>query len=136
MEQEIEVTDANAETQSERQIAVYHRHRKGPDTTFHMPLQNVSDTISPPLSPVHEVQPLLTLVSDFPNLKNIVAGPDDPVDPVLQKELDSVNDLLLNSTTADIPFTPYLTKAQKKKESQASKVTYSTRSQGPPPTSQ
>jgi hypothetical protein len=58
------------------------------------------------------------------------------VDPVLQKELDSVNHLLLNNTTAGIPFTPYLTKAQKKKASQASKVTYSTRSQGPLPTYQ
>lgn len=38
MEKEIVVTDANAETQLERQIVVYHRHRKGSDTTFHMPL--------------------------------------------------------------------------------------------------
>jgi hypothetical protein len=112
MEQEIVVTDANAETRLERQIIVYHRHMKCSNTTFHMLLQNVSDTIVRSLSPVQEVQPLLTLVSDFPNAKNIVAGPD-PVDPVLQKELDSVNDLLLNNTTADIPFTPYRHKRRK-----------------------
>jgi len=58
------------------------------------------------------------------------------VDPVLQKELDLVNELLLNNTTANIPFIPYLIKAQKKKASQASKVTYATRSHGPLPTSQ
>ena len=56
-------------------------------------------------------------------------GPNDPVDPVLQKEMNLMKDLLANSATAEVPFTPYLTKAQKKK---AVNVAYLTLSQGPP----
>jgi len=62
-----------------------------------------------------------------------VAREEDPVDPVLQKEMELVKDSLLTGVTTDVPFTPYLTKVQKKR---AAKATYATRSQGPLPCSQ
>jgi len=72
------------------------------DTTFHMSLQNVSDEIdSPPLSN-NDVQPFLSLVSDFLDGRKIMAGLDNAVDPVLQKEMDSVQDLLLKSASAEM----------------------------------
>lgn len=79
------------------------------------------------------MEPFLTLVSDFPNLQHIQARPDDPVDPLLQKEIEMVKDSLMIGVTTELPSTPYLTKVQKKK---AAKETYSTRSQGPLPDSQ
>jgi len=81
----------------------------------------------------NDIEPFLTLVSDFPNIQNIMAGLDDPVDPMLQKEMEMVKDSLVNSVTAKVPYTPYLTKALKKK---AAKAGYLTRSQGPLPNNQ
>jgi hypothetical protein len=98
-----------------------------------MRLQDVSDEIVHPQVMRNDMEPILTLVSEFPNIQNIMARPDDPVDPVLQKEIELVKDSLMTGVTAEVPSTPYLTKAQKRK---ATKATYSTRSQGPPPTSQ
>lgn len=68
--------------------------------------------------------------SDFKSdIQKIMVGPDDPIDPGLQKELNLVKDLLANTASTEVPlFTPYFTKAQKKKEV---KVAYLTRSQGP-----
>jgi hypothetical protein len=109
------VFEDNEDIQLDRQIVVTYENSS---------LQNVSDDLARSPIPVNEVQPILTLVSDFPNIKNIVDGPDDAVDPMLQKELDSLNDLLVSSATTDIP-TPYFSKAQRKK---AAKMAYSTRS--------
>jgi len=66
----------------------------------------------------------------MPDIQKIMAGSYDPVDPVLQKKMNLVKDLLVNNVTTDVPFTPYLTKALKKK---AVEVAYITRSKGPPP---
>jgi len=71
----------------------------GSSATFSMSLQNVTDERVRPHIIFNEVQPLLTLVSDFPNIQNIIVDPDAQVDPVLQKEMDSVKDLLLNRAT-------------------------------------
>jgi len=97
-----------------------------------MPLQNVSDDIV--CSPVvrNDMVPILTLASDFPNVQNIVAREDDPIFPVLQKEMELLKDSLQNASSTKVPFTPYLSKSQKKK---AAKATYATRSQGPLPNS-
>jgi len=70
--------------------------------SFSMLLQNVTDEIVRPHIIVNEVQPLLALVSDFPNIQNIIADPDAPVDLVLQKEINSVKDLLLNGATSSV----------------------------------
>jgi len=102
-------------------------------TTFSMPLQNVYDEIVHPRVMGNDIKPILTLVSGFPNIQNIMARPDDPVDPVLQKEMEMVKDSFLNSVTTEVPSPPNLTKAQKKK---AAKATYLTRSQGPLPNNQ
>jgi len=51
----------------------------------------------------------------MPDIQKIMVGPDHPVDLVLQKEMNLVKDLLANSASAEVPFTPYLTKAHKKK---------------------
>jgi len=45
-----------------------------------------------------------------------MAGPDNPVDPVLQKEINLVKDLSANSATTEVPFTPYLTIGRRKKQ--------------------
>jgi len=55
---------------------------------------------------------------------------DDQVDPILQKKMDSIQDRLMHSALAEAPFTPYSSKAQKKK---ITKVAYQTRSKGPAP---
>jgi hypothetical protein len=62
----------------------------------------------PPLSN-NDVQTVLSVVSDFPDVCKIMAGPNDPMDPVLQKEMDFVQDLLLKSASAEVSST----KAQK-----------------------
>ena len=98
------------------------------NTSFSMPLQNISDGIVRPQVDRNDVEPILTLASDFPNVKNIMARPDDLVDTALQKEIELVQDSLITGTTVEVPFTPYLTKAQKK---QLAKATYGTRSHGP-----
>jgi hypothetical protein len=77
----------------------------------------------------HGVQPVLTLAIDFvPDIQNIIAGPNDPVDPFLQKEMNLVQDLLAQSASAEVPFTPYFSMAQTKK---IVKLAYQTRSKGP-----
>lgn len=105
-------------------------HSKEP---FKIPLQNVTTDMARQEVVKNYEEPFLTLASDFPNVKNIVARPDDPVDPMLQKEIEMVKDSLLKGATAVVPFTPYLSEAQKK---QLAKASYATRSQGPLPTSQ
>jgi len=96
-----------------------------------MSLHNVSDEIVRQQSPLHDVQPILTLASDFmSDIQKIMAGLDDPMDSVLHKEINLVKDLLANSALTEVPLTPYLMKALKKK---AAKETYITRSQGSPP---
>jgi hypothetical protein len=71
--QEHVVPDDSEDTQLERQIVV---------TYENPPLKNVSDDLARAQITVHEVPPILTLVSDFSNIKNIVVGPDDVVDLV------------------------------------------------------
>jgi len=51
----------------------------------------------------------------MPDIQNIIVGPDDLVDPVLHKEMNLVHDLLAQNASAEVPFTPYLSKAHKKK---------------------
>jgi hypothetical protein len=46
------------------------------------------------------------------------------VDPVLQKEMNLVQDLLAQSASAEVPFTPYLSMVQMKK---IVKMAYQTR---------
>jgi len=105
--------DANA-TQLDIKLVVFSpNHGVKSGTTFHMLLRNVSDEIDMPPFLNNDVAPVLSLVSDFPNVRKIMAGPNDPVDPVLQKEMDFVQDKLLQSVSAEVSSTPYLTKVQK-----------------------
>lgn len=94
-----------------------------------MSLYNVSDEIVRSQFTIYDVQSILTLASE-PDIQKIMVGPDDPVDPILQKKMNLVKDLLANSATTEVPFTPYLTNAQKKK---VVKAAYLTRSKGPLP---
>jgi len=93
--QEIVVPIDNVEEHLDRQPGVTSPVRSS--ATFSMSLQNVTDEIVRPQIIVNEVQPLLTLVSDFPNIHNIIADLNASVVPVLQKEMHSMKDLLLNS---------------------------------------
>lgn len=61
----------------------------------------MSDDLARSQFTVHEVQPILTLVSDLPNIKNIVAGPDDMVAPLVLKQ-DAAHDGLAQA--AQIEF--------------------------------
>lgn len=54
--------DAQIESQLVQTVP-HHMDKSG--TTFHMSLHNVFDEIVKPQSPVHDVQPILTLASDF-----------------------------------------------------------------------
>jgi len=82
-------------------------------------------------TPEHE--PVLTRVEDIvPQASN--HGDVQAclmVNPNLQRELALVEHLVVAGKDADIPFTPYLTKCQRKKIAQKC---YQTRSMGPPPT--
>jgi len=106
----------NKEVQVTQQIVVASpQNNVNLATTYNMPLQNVSDEIFHPPVMSNDIEPILTLVSDFPNIQNIMARSDDHVDPVLQKEMEMLKDSFMNSVTAEVSSTPYLTKAQKKK---------------------
>jgi hypothetical protein len=52
---------------------------------------------------------------------------DDLIDPTLKKKMDLMKDLLIQSASAEVPFTPYLSKARNKK---ITKSAYQTHSQG------
>jgi len=63
------------------------------------------------------------------DVRNIMASPNDPVDPNLQKEMDFVQHLLIQGKTAEVSSTPYLSNIRKKK---IKKATYHNLSRGPP----
>jgi len=71
----------------------------------------VSDEIVCPRVVRNDMEPVLTLTSDFSNIKHIMAMENDLVDPVLQKEMEMLKDSLQNGVTIEVPFTPYLTKS-------------------------
>jgi len=48
-----------------------------------------------------------------PDVHDIVANPDDPIDPNLQRELDLVQHLLIQGASTEVPFTPYILKSKK-----------------------
>jgi copper homeostasis protein CutC len=74
--------DARIESQLVQTVP-HHMDKSG--TTFHMSLHNVSDEIVKPQSPVHDVQLILTLASDFmPDIQKIMAGLDILVDLVVR----------------------------------------------------
>jgi len=54
------------------------------------------------------------------------------VDPTLQKEIDFMQTWLAKVVVNDLPFSPVISKLQKKKMNKA-KASYQTRSQGPLP---
>lgn len=77
----------------------------------------------------HGVHSVLTLATNFvPSIQNITTGHEDPVDPILHKEMNLVQDLLAQNASAEVSFTLYLSNAQKQK---IVKVTYQTRSKDP-----
>lgn len=56
----------------------------------------------------HGVQPVLTFARNLVlDIQNTTTGPDDPMDTVLQKEMNLVQNLLAQSVSAEVPFTPY-----------------------------
>jgi len=100
-----------------------------------MQLTNVTDEIvrtehSQMVSP----QPILTKIAEFPLIvQKIIDGPNDPIDLILHKEMALAKNLLEQSANAEVPFMPYVLKAQKKK---ITTVAYKTHSQSPPSPSQ
>lgn len=42
-----------------------------------------------------------------------MAGFDDPMDPILQREMNLVKYLLANSASVDVPLTPYFNEGTK-----------------------
>jgi hypothetical protein len=75
-------------------------------------------------------KPVLTLATYIvPEVQNITVDPDVAAHkPQLQNELDLVSECLIQGKDADVPFTPYLTKKQRKHLSKF----YNTRSKGQP----
>jgi len=114
-------THISQEEHVEKHIVVSSaQHIEKSSTTFNMSLHNVSDDIARPVDLLTDAQPLLTLATDVPDIHKIMAHPDDPVDLVLQREIELVSDSLLHGGAAEVPFTSYLSKAQKKKSNQGS----------------
>ncbi|RHN80516.1 hypothetical protein MtrunA17_Chr1g0189141 [Medicago truncatula] len=73
-QEEVIPTTANV-TQLDKQLVVFSpNHGVKTGTTFHMSLQNVFDEIVRPPLPNNDVQPVLPLVSDFPDVRKIMAG--------------------------------------------------------------
>jgi len=71
------------------------------------------------------------------DVSSIRADPNAPLDPTLQKDLDFMKIWLDKAVVnEDVPFSPVLSKSQKKKLKQQVKASYQTQSQGPLPTSQ
>lgn len=54
----------------------------------------------------------------MPDVRDIVANLDDPTDPNLHREMDLVQYLLIQGASAEVPFSPYLSKSKKKKQLQ------------------
>lgn len=96
-----------------------------------MPLNNVADNVAR-----WSHGPILTPVADV-DVSSIRADPNATLDPTLQKDLDFMKTWLDKAAVnEDVPFSPVLSKSQKKKLKQQVKASYQTRSQGPLPTSQ
>jgi len=90
-----------------------------------MPLENVTDEVLRP-SP-HELipaqQPVLEPVNNALDI--------EAVSSQLRRELDLVGHLVIRGKDADVPYTPNLTKCQRKKIAKA--AGYQTHPMGPPP---
>jgi len=101
--------------------------------SFSMPLINVTDTVTR-TALVDSHEPILTQVVPL-DVNSIRADPEATVDPTLQKNLDFMQTWL--TKVADVPFTPVLSKSQKKQLNKSkANSNYQTRSQGPLPNSQ
>ncbi|KEH40732.1 hypothetical protein MTR_1g033920 [Medicago truncatula] len=86
-QEEVGPTAADA-TQLEIQLVVFSpNHGVKSGITFHMSLQNVSDEFVRPPLPNNDVQPVLSLISDFQDIRKIMVDPDD-----LPLQLESQDD--------------------------------------------
>jgi len=96
-------------------------------------LENVSDErISFDLEENHSsiLSPVKNKTLD---ISSIVAPEDAQIDPVLQKDINFMQEWLSKAAAIEVPFTEVVSKSQEKKKN-LQKATYKTRSQGPRPT--
>ena len=100
--------------------------------SFSMPLVDVTDTVA--RTAVVYDDPVITPVNPL-EVTLITAAPDATVNPTLEKNMDFMNNWLKQAAVNDAPFSPVISKSQKKKLNKT-KSTYQTRSLGPPPTPQ
>jgi len=102
-------------------------------------LSNVIDVVAS-LANVVTYEPIITPI-EAPNVDSMRADSNITVDHTLQKDIDFMQAWLGKAAVnEEVPFSPVITKSQKKKLSkqtrEQNKVTYPTRSQGPLPSSQ
>lgn len=101
--------------------------------SFSMPLVNVTDSVARIAVVVYD-DPIITPVIPL-EVSHFTAAPDATVNPTLEKNMDFMNNWLKQVAVNDVPFSPVISKSQKKKLNKI-KANYQTRSQGPLPTPQ
>ena len=86
----------------------------------------------------HRVEPvnILSPVIDTSDVSKFVVPPDGSVDPTLQKEVEFMNAWMAKAAETDVPFIPVVSKSQKKKGNNNTKVAYQTCSSSSVPPSQ
>lgn len=99
--------------------------------SFSMPLFNVTYDIVCTDTVHHE--PILTSVRTL-DVRSIVEAPYATIDPTLQKEMNFMQSWLNKAVETDVPFSPVISKSQKKKLNKL-KAGYQTCSQGSIPLS-
>lgn len=101
--------------------------------SFSMPLVNVTDSVARIAVVVYD-DPIITPVIPL-EVSHFTAAQDATVNPTLEKNMDFMNNWLKQVAVNDVPFSPVISKSQKKKLNKI-KANYQTRSQGPLPTPQ
>ena len=96
-----------------------------------MQQENVSDDRIPTDLEDHHSHILSPVKNKIPDISSIVAPSDAQIDPVLQKNINFMQDWLSKAAATDKPFIDVVSKSKKKKNLQ--KAPYITRSQGPRP---
>jgi len=105
-----------------------------------MPLENVADKVLRP-SPrklISAQQPVLEPVNNALDIEAVSSHPTQQtshviMDPKVRHELDHVEHLVIAGKNPNVPYTPYLTKCERKKIAKA--AGYQTCSMDPPPNS-
>jgi len=127
-------TEQDTITISPSPIVTVNRNIDISQNSFSMPLVNITDEVVRNDLTYHG--PILSPAQNL-DVSSITADPNATVHPTLRKEMEFMQTWLKQAAVnEEVPFSPVISKAQKKKLNKLNKVAgYHTRSQGPLPSS-